>query len=98
MPRKRWPRQLWQNRFGGFLTHDAYQRIGGVQGALSRTADAVHQGLAPHPARPLAGRGRPVPARRPRVHRRGAQVPAARRPPGPALLDPRRPLTGSPAR
>ncbi|WP_309148779.1 nSTAND1 domain-containing NTPase [Saccharopolyspora gregorii] len=36
---------LWQHRVGGFLTHDAYERIGEVRGALSRTADAAFAAL-----------------------------------------------------
>ncbi|WP_433353337.1 trypsin-like peptidase domain-containing protein [Micromonospora saelicesensis] len=33
--------QLWRRRDDGFLTHDAYQRIGGVTGGLTGWCDAV---------------------------------------------------------
>ena len=33
--------QLWRSRLGGWLTHDAYERLGRISGALSTTADAV---------------------------------------------------------
>ena len=33
--------QLWRRRLGGWLTHNAYEKLGRVSGALSTTADAV---------------------------------------------------------
>jgi WD40 repeat protein len=37
-------RQLWERRHDGFLTHDAYQRIGGVAGSLATWCDtAINQ-------------------------------------------------------
>jgi WD40 repeat protein len=46
-------RQLWERRADGFLTHDAYQRIGGVTGSLATWCDtAIAQLPADH--RPAA--------------------------------------------
>jgi len=38
-------RQLWQRRRDGRLTHEAYQRIGGVSGGLAAWCDAVLEDL-----------------------------------------------------
>ncbi|MFE2144600.1 hypothetical protein ACFXA3_23165, partial [Streptomyces sp. NPDC059456] len=47
--------QLWQRRQDGFLTHDAYRRIGGVTGSLTTFCDtALNQLPAEH--RPIAQR------------------------------------------
>jgi hypothetical protein len=40
--------QLWQDRSGVELTHDAFRAIGGVAGALARHADAVYHQLGTH--------------------------------------------------
>lgn len=45
--------QLWQKRRSGFLTHDAYELIGGVTGSLARWADEAYSALPPH-QQPLA--------------------------------------------
>ncbi|GIF18847.1 WD40 repeat protein [Actinoplanes tereljensis] len=37
--------QLWQRRQGGVLTHDAYQRVGGVTGGLATWCDTVLEQL-----------------------------------------------------
>ncbi|HLL52744.1 MAG TPA: CHAT domain-containing protein, partial [Myxococcaceae bacterium] len=37
---------LWQERDGGRLTHRAYERIGGVAGALANTVEQLYQGLS----------------------------------------------------
>jgi WD40 repeat protein len=47
--------QLWQRRDRGCLTHEAYQRIGGVSGALTVWCDAALQQLPPE-RRPTAQR------------------------------------------
>ncbi|GGN47191.1 nSTAND1 domain-containing NTPase [Streptomyces fuscichromogenes] len=47
--------QLWERRREGYLTHDAYQRIGGVTGSLARWADAALDQLPSH-QRPMAQR------------------------------------------
>ncbi|MEU6807751.1 trypsin-like peptidase domain-containing protein [Streptomyces sp. NPDC046831] len=47
--------QLWTRRHEGFLTHDAYERIGGVTGSLATWADTALDELAPH-QRPVAQR------------------------------------------
>ncbi|MET8583834.1 trypsin-like peptidase domain-containing protein [Streptomyces collinus] len=39
--------QLWQRRHEGYLTHEAYQRIGGVTGSLAAWADATLDQLPP---------------------------------------------------
>jgi WD40 repeat protein/DNA-binding SARP family transcriptional activator len=39
--------ELWLQRSGWQITHDAYDAIGGVAGALARYADQVYQGLSP---------------------------------------------------
>ncbi|MFD0374269.1 trypsin-like peptidase domain-containing protein [Streptomyces sp. NPDC127112] len=39
--------QLWQRRREGFLTHDAYRRIGGVAGSLTTWCDAALGQLPP---------------------------------------------------
>ncbi|BAZ46552.1 WD-40 repeat protein [Chondrocystis sp. NIES-4102] len=39
--------QLWQNRQDGQLTLNAYQKLGGVKGALERQAQAVYDSLDP---------------------------------------------------
>ncbi|MFE1787892.1 trypsin-like peptidase domain-containing protein [Streptomyces sp. NPDC059525] len=39
--------QLWQRRREGFLTHDAYRRIGGVTGSLTTWCDAALRRLPP---------------------------------------------------
>jgi WD40 repeat protein len=41
---------LWQQRSGGKLTHEAYERItgaGGIAGALTATMDALYESLSP---------------------------------------------------
>ncbi|MFI0808866.1 nSTAND1 domain-containing NTPase [Streptomyces echinatus] len=47
--------QLWLRRHEGYLTHDAYQRIGGVTGSLATWADTALDQLPPH-QRPIAQR------------------------------------------
>ncbi|MET9694891.1 trypsin-like peptidase domain-containing protein, partial [Streptomyces sp. NPDC006514] len=47
--------QLWQRRHEGFLTHDAYRRIGGVTGSLTTWCDAALNHL-PSGGRPVARR------------------------------------------
>ncbi|MEU4157212.1 WD40 repeat domain-containing protein [Actinoplanes sp. NPDC026670] len=47
--------QLWQRRERGCLTHEAYQRIGGVSGALAMWCDTALQQLPPD-RRPTAQR------------------------------------------
>nr|WP_316770453.1 hypothetical protein [Streptomyces sasae] len=47
--------QLWQRRHEGFLTHEAYQRIGGVTGSLATWADTALDRL-PRGQRPIAQR------------------------------------------
>ncbi|MDX1524586.1 MAG: hypothetical protein R3264_23350, partial [Anaerolineae bacterium] len=39
--------ELWQHQSQGYLTHVAYEEIGGVKGALSRHADKVYSRLTP---------------------------------------------------
>ncbi len=39
--------ELWQRRSAGWLTHDAYERIGGIANALARYAERIWRGLAP---------------------------------------------------
>ncbi|MGW1171581.1 nSTAND1 domain-containing NTPase [Streptomyces sp. NPDC002550] len=39
--------QLWQRRHEGYLTHDAYQRIGGVTGSLTTWCETALNQLAP---------------------------------------------------
>ena len=39
--------ELWRKRQGRRLTHDAYERIGGVKGALARRAGEVFQSFSP---------------------------------------------------
>jgi WD40 repeat protein len=39
--------ELWERRRGGWLTHDAYHAIGGVQGALAQRAETVYARLTP---------------------------------------------------
>jgi hypothetical protein len=39
--------QLWQRRRGIWLTHEAYEDIDGVKGAINRLADAVYDRLSP---------------------------------------------------
>lgn len=39
--------ELWQRRSAGWLTHEAYERIGGIADALAGYADRVWRGLAP---------------------------------------------------
>jgi energy-coupling factor transporter ATP-binding protein EcfA2 len=39
--------QLWQRRHGGWLTHEAYEKLGRVPGALSNAADDVLASLNP---------------------------------------------------
>ncbi|MFI8503474.1 trypsin-like peptidase domain-containing protein [Streptomyces sp. NPDC085524] len=39
--------QLWQRRHEGFLTHDAYRRIGGVTGSLTTWCDSALNKLPP---------------------------------------------------
>nr|WP_248296504.1 trypsin-like peptidase domain-containing protein [Streptomyces sp. S1D4-11] len=47
--------QLWRRRHDGYLTHDAYQRVGGVTGSLTTWCDtALNQLPADH--RPIAQR------------------------------------------
>jgi cellulose biosynthesis protein BcsQ len=38
--------KLWQDRRRGFITHESYERLGGLQ-VLSRTAEEVYGGLSP---------------------------------------------------
>ncbi|MFE6848955.1 trypsin-like peptidase domain-containing protein [Streptomyces sp. NPDC057686] len=47
--------QLWQRRSEGFLTHDAYRRIGGVTGSLTTWCDAALNRL-PRGGLPIAQR------------------------------------------
>ncbi|MGW0751357.1 nSTAND1 domain-containing NTPase, partial [Streptomyces sp. NPDC002587] len=47
--------QLWQRRREGFLTHDAYRRIGGVTGSLTTWCDSALHHLPPG-GRPVAQR------------------------------------------
>ncbi|WP_212844055.1 PQQ-binding-like beta-propeller repeat protein [Catellatospora sp. IY07-71] len=47
--------QLWQRRHDGYLTHDAYQRIGGVTGSLATWCDTAINQLSPA-QRPAAQR------------------------------------------
>ncbi|WP_406511116.1 trypsin-like peptidase domain-containing protein [Streptomyces sp. NBC_00161] len=47
--------QLWQRRREGFLTHDAYRRIGGVTGSLTTWCDSALNQLPPD-ERPIAQR------------------------------------------
>ncbi|MEV4415965.1 trypsin-like peptidase domain-containing protein, partial [Catellatospora sp. NPDC049609] len=47
--------QLWQRRQDGYLTHEAYQRIGGVTGSLATWCDAAINQLSPA-QRPAAQR------------------------------------------
>jgi len=37
--------KLWEHQAAGWLTHDAYEQIGRVEGAVARQADAVHERL-----------------------------------------------------
>jgi WD40 repeat protein len=39
--------ELWQRRRGQWLTFDAYQEIGGVQGALAHRAEQIYAGFSP---------------------------------------------------
>ncbi|MFE6826546.1 trypsin-like peptidase domain-containing protein [Streptomyces sp. NPDC057690] len=41
--------RLWEDRRDGRLTHDAYQRLGGVAGSLTAWCDHALRGLAPGP-------------------------------------------------
>ena len=54
--------QLWQRRHGVWLTHAAYEEIGGVSGAIDQRADAVYDRLSETPGaqsfRPAGGSGR----------------------------------------
>ncbi|MFD6002124.1 trypsin-like peptidase domain-containing protein, partial [Streptomyces erythrochromogenes] len=47
--------QLWQRRADGYLTHDAYQRIGAVAGSLTTWCDTA-LGQLPPEQRPIAQR------------------------------------------
>ncbi|WP_330299999.1 nSTAND1 domain-containing NTPase [Streptomyces sp. NBC_00503] len=47
--------QLWQRRHDGYLTHDAYRRIGGVTGSLTTWCDTALNQL-PAEQRPIAQR------------------------------------------
>ncbi|WP_234344396.1 trypsin-like peptidase domain-containing protein [Streptomyces sp. WM6372] len=47
--------QLWQRRQDGYLTHDAYRRIGGVTGSLTTFCDTALNQLPPE-HRPIAQR------------------------------------------
>ncbi|MFD4866255.1 trypsin-like peptidase domain-containing protein, partial [Streptomyces sp. NPDC058412] len=47
--------QLWQRRADGYLTHDAYQRIGAVTGSLTTWCDTALGQLSPE-QRPIAQR------------------------------------------
>ncbi|MFB7474461.1 trypsin-like peptidase domain-containing protein [Kitasatospora sp. NPDC056184] len=47
--------QLWQRRRNGFLTHDAYQRVGGVAGGLTTWCDSALRQL-PGDQLPIARR------------------------------------------
>ncbi|MEV8530615.1 trypsin-like peptidase domain-containing protein [Streptomyces sp. NPDC051211] len=47
--------QLWQRRHDGYLTHDAYRRIGGVTGSLTTWCDTALNQLPPD-HRPIAQR------------------------------------------
>ncbi|MEW9552474.1 helix-turn-helix domain-containing protein [Nonomuraea sp. NPDC050783] len=44
-------REVWLRRKGKMLTLDAYRSVGGVHGALSRTAEELFAGLSPEQAR-----------------------------------------------
>ena len=73
--------QLWEQRSGLFLTHEAYQTIGGVSGALTRYADQVYQVLVPE-EQPIARRVLT------RMVRPGLDTEDTRRPVTRAELDP----------
>ncbi|MFD5615200.1 trypsin-like peptidase domain-containing protein, partial [Kitasatospora sp. NPDC127060] len=47
--------QLWQRRHEGYLTHDAYQRIGGVTGSITTWCETALNQLTPE-QRPIAQR------------------------------------------
>ncbi|MGW7530378.1 nSTAND1 domain-containing NTPase [Streptomyces sp. NPDC054783] len=47
--------QLWQRRHEGYLTHDAYQRIGGVTGSITTWCETALNQLTPE-QRPIARR------------------------------------------
>ncbi|MEV5796591.1 nSTAND1 domain-containing NTPase [Streptomyces collinus] len=47
--------QLWQRRDEGYLTHDAYRRVGGVTGSLTTWCDTALEQLTPG-QRPVAQR------------------------------------------
>ncbi|MGW7045143.1 nSTAND1 domain-containing NTPase [Streptomyces avermitilis] len=47
--------QLWRRRRDGFLTHDGYQRVGGVTGSLTTWSDTALNQLPPD-SRPIAQR------------------------------------------
>lgn len=65
--------QVWKRRRGRVLALDAYERLGGVQGALATTAESLYTGLTP---------GRAAAARRIllRLINPGDQGPDTRRP------------------
>jgi WD40 repeat protein len=43
--------ELWRRRGHGLLTHEAYEGLGGVQGAIARRADEAYERLAPEQQR-----------------------------------------------
>ncbi|MEU3910352.1 trypsin-like peptidase domain-containing protein [Streptomyces sp. NPDC029721] len=47
--------ELWKRRQDGYLTHDAYRRVGGVTGSLTTWCDTALNQL-PHDQRPIAQR------------------------------------------
>lgn len=47
--------QLWERRYDGYLTHDAYRRVGGVTGSLTTWCDTALEQLPPD-RRPIAQR------------------------------------------
>ncbi|MGW2918426.1 nSTAND1 domain-containing NTPase [Streptomyces angustmyceticus] len=48
--------QLWQHQHGGLLTHETYEALGGVTGALGRHAERLWSAHVPEPATPAARR------------------------------------------
>ena len=62
--------ELWERRAGRRLTLAAYERTGGVRGAVARLAEGTYARLGPERAR---GRARDAPAARRRRRRSGAR-------------------------
>lgn len=48
--------RLWQNQRGGLLTHETYEALGGVAGALGHHAERLWSAHVPEPAVPAARR------------------------------------------